>query len=376
MELITEKAMITHNTHQHQAEATWENAVLTVQLGVAGPPEGSKDVAKEFNDQYDAFLARKDISIEEAEDLGRAWRDTTFVDFENGVKEKHPSRAEAKRINEEGSFPKMIQEDIVPFGQKFENCSFEAQEGYFEMSWQMQRAKPRALRKAGGTMFGPKRVSDSKELERRRTVAEQARVMYELPKSTQLVLDAINWRVTDKRLAETEYQLSGIEMDDARVKFERKRKIKTLRKCITRLSELVQPYSPERAEPAIGLLPSGRSVLVPVVVSYSLEGQSVEELAGEAEPEVNKPEPIKDGADLFYLCGKTSPAEIEAETEAAWDQLREGKFFRTCLSVRAHVFSNTMPQLSNKRKQQLLDETEGLRDRNDWVLDPKHVYRR
>jgi hypothetical protein len=116
--------------------------------------------------------------------------------------------------------------------------------------------------------------------------------------------------------------------------------------------------------------------LAPIAASYGLEGQSVEEIAGEAEPEADKLEPIKDGADLFYLCGKTTPEEIQAETEATWDQLSEGQIFRTCLSVPAHVFTNTMPRLSNKRKQKLLDETEGLRDRNDWVLDPKHVYRR
>jgi hypothetical protein len=35
-----------------------------------------------------------------------------------------------------------------------------------------------------------------------------------------------------------------------------------------------------------------------------------------------------------------------------------------------------MPQLRDKKKQALLDETEAQRDRNDWILDPKNVYRR
>jgi hypothetical protein len=220
---ITEKAMTAHNTQQHQAEAAWERALIVVQLGVAGPPEGAQDVVTEFNSQHEAFMARKDMTLEEAEGIGIAWREKSWDEFESGVKEKHPSRAEVKRINEEGSFPKMIKEDIVPYGQKFENCSSEAQDGYFEMAWQIQRAKLRALRKAGGTMFGPRRVTDSKEIERRRAVEEQAQVMYEPLKSTQLVLDVINWRLTDKRLAETEYQQTGIELDDARVRFERER---------------------------------------------------------------------------------------------------------------------------------------------------------
>jgi hypothetical protein len=35
-----------------------------------------------------------------------------------------------------------------------------------------------------------------------------------------------------------------------------------------------------------------------------------------------------------------------------------------------------MPQLKDKKKQALIDEPEAQRDRNDWILDPKHVYRR
>jgi hypothetical protein len=71
---ITEKAKIAHNTQQHQSEAAWEKAMLTVQLGVVAPPEGSRDPVKEFNIVHEAFLARKDMTIEEAEATGLAWR--------------------------------------------------------------------------------------------------------------------------------------------------------------------------------------------------------------------------------------------------------------------------------------------------------------
>jgi hypothetical protein len=47
----------------------------------------------------------------------------------------------------------------------------------------------------------------------------------------------------------------------------------------------------------------------------------------------------------------------------------ESQVYKTCLSIR-------MPRLTDKKKQQLLEETEALRDRNDWILDRKHVYGR
>jgi hypothetical protein len=65
---ITEKAMMAHDTQQHQSEAAWERATLTVQLGVAAPPEGSRHPVKQFNNQHEAFLARKDMTLD---DCGR-----------------------------------------------------------------------------------------------------------------------------------------------------------------------------------------------------------------------------------------------------------------------------------------------------------------
>jgi hypothetical protein len=90
-----------------------------------------------------------------------------------------------------------------------------------------------------GTMFGPKRAIDEKETERRRVVAEQAKRHYQLLKATQLVLDAISWRVTDKRLEEEEYCQLEIELDDVRIKFERE-EAEDLAKVYQKVSEIGQ----------------------------------------------------------------------------------------------------------------------------------------
>jgi hypothetical protein len=111
----------------------------------------------------------------------------------------------------------MIAEDIVPYAKMFENCSFEALEDYFEMSWKIQRAKLRALRKSGGTMFGPERVSDSRELERRRawpnspgpciSSSSQPNLFWTLSIGESLINALQRPNITDKRLEALESNL-------------------------------------------------------------------------------------------------------------------------------------------------------------------------
>jgi hypothetical protein len=155
---------------------------------------------------------------------------------------------------------------------------------------------------------------------------------------------------------------------------------KTLRKCIQKLVSLVKPYSPERPEPTIGfgLMPSGRSTLHAITKSYGLEGESEDDELVDEHQAADEPEPMtaEDTADLHYLCEKDTAEHVEAEMEATWDLCMESQVYKTCLSIRRHVYTNTMPQLRDKKKQALIDESEAPRDRNDWILDPKHVYRR
>jgi hypothetical protein len=188
---ITQKALMAHNTQQHGCETTWEKATLAVHLGKDVGAPTNQDPVVLHEPAREEFPKRKDMSIPEANIVGREWREKGWADWESGVKEKYPTRAEAKRIAQEGSFRKCIQEDINPYWNTFDNCDFDAQEGLLEMGWQIQRSKIRAVRKSGGTMFGPKNVADAKEMERRRVVAEDARVQYELLKSMRLILDAI-----------------------------------------------------------------------------------------------------------------------------------------------------------------------------------------
>jgi hypothetical protein len=92
-----------HNTQQHKAEAQWARADLGVHRGVASPSEIEKDSGKEFDSLSAQFFQRKEMTIEEAEIKGAEFFRQAFEDWQNGVKERHPTRAEVKMINEECS---------------------------------------------------------------------------------------------------------------------------------------------------------------------------------------------------------------------------------------------------------------------------------
>jgi hypothetical protein len=96
-------------------------------------------------------------------------------------------------------------------------------------------------------------------------------------------------------------------------------------------------------------MPSGRSALAAIEQSFNLEGNSVEDLMGPDEvPELEKPLPVEDGEDLYYLCGKEQPDVIQAEAEQVWEQCDNSQVYKTCLSISRHVYTNTMPELKDK----------------------------
>jgi hypothetical protein len=82
---ISEKAMITHNTQQHRAEAQWARAELGVHLGVAAPSETDVDPAKEYDTLHTKFFAKKEMSVDEANILGKEFLAKALNDWQNGV---------------------------------------------------------------------------------------------------------------------------------------------------------------------------------------------------------------------------------------------------------------------------------------------------
>jgi hypothetical protein len=113
-------------------------------------------------------------------------------------------------------FPQFIKGVINPYWDTFQHCDFEAQEGLIEMGLQLERSKIRTLKNCSDPLFGPREATDKAGMERRKALAERAKVIYEPLKSTQLVMDLLHWRRSELRLAEQEqdvYKGDQLERD-------------------------------------------------------------------------------------------------------------------------------------------------------------------
>jgi hypothetical protein len=125
----------------------------------------------EHDQAENEFLAHKQMTVEEANQVDRVWRDKALDDWNQGVREKHLTRAESKRVAESKMFPQFIKGAINPYWETFQHCEFEAQGGLMEMGLQLQRSKIRTLKNCTDPMFGPKVAAGEAELQRKRVLA-------------------------------------------------------------------------------------------------------------------------------------------------------------------------------------------------------------
>jgi hypothetical protein len=233
----------------HQGGAGCARRTIKLYVGNVAHDVIDVSLEDEHNHAENEFLAHKNMTVEEANIVGRVWRESALEEWEKGVKEKHLSRAESRRIAESEMFPPFIKGVINPYWETFQHCEFEAQEGLMEIGLQLERSKLRVLRNSSEPLFGPREAVDEDELLRRKMVAEKGRICWELLKSTQLVLDLLNWRKADLRIAEQE----GEDVYESDVTLGmREKKLKTLEKRIARLAMVVRPLAPEAPERTIG----------------------------------------------------------------------------------------------------------------------------
>jgi hypothetical protein len=133
-------------------------------------------------------------------------------------------------------------------------------------------------------------------------------------------MDVINLRIADIRLTASEKEFSGIATERLRTEQERAKRFKTLKKCIMRLARIVKPFSPDRLEPSIGLLPIGKGnskmAAERLISGCDLERVDQDEIG---EKEAPPPAPMEDAEDPFYLCEKTTDELVGAEPEQVWE---------------------------------------------------------
>jgi hypothetical protein len=116
---MTDKVMISHNLQQHQNQEKWIRATLRVRVGQAPAIPNQENPEESFSEARKSYLERMPRTTQDAEETGLRWRDLTWEEFENGIREKHPTRSEAKKIAEEGSFKKFIEMECLPHRNMF-----------------------------------------------------------------------------------------------------------------------------------------------------------------------------------------------------------------------------------------------------------------
>jgi hypothetical protein len=97
-------------------------------------------------------------------------------------------------LRKEGSFPIFIKEEILPMWDARKGASFEAIQGLYEMSIQIQRTKMKALRNVDKELYGPRQKLAGKQLEARMKASKEARRTHHIMKWTALINDVLLWR--------------------------------------------------------------------------------------------------------------------------------------------------------------------------------------
>jgi hypothetical protein len=116
------------------------------------------------------------MPVDEGHVVGKVLKAGIWKEWCKEVSKKHPPRAEAKRIGEEGSFQRLVKEDINPDWKKFDHSVFQAQEGMVECARQVQRSKMMAIKQSSIPLPGPKRAFTNEQIETRKMQANRASI--------------------------------------------------------------------------------------------------------------------------------------------------------------------------------------------------------
>jgi hypothetical protein len=347
-----------------------------------------------INQQAQAPRKGNKWTSDEIETTGRHWHADIMKQWHQGVQEKQISRTEAINIRKEGSFPIYIKEMILPMWDAWKGASFEAIQGLCEMSIQMQRTKMKSLRNIDRELYRPQKKLDGKQLESRMKTSKEARRTHQILKWTGLINDALIWRSSE--LAAREIEKSYNDGEDPREIFShiavREKKKASLAKYMKNLASLIAPYDPDDDEIPIGEgqedddlvhtdgLPSrSPEERVQRVVDgfFTVPAKPVPKTVEQKRREESEKRSRREECELQTLLNSETTSDMLNDIlEANWEDPRvERSLHKTCLALRAACMNHTLG-CSNKEQDKFIQVADQLRNRNEWVLDKKHTYRK
>jgi hypothetical protein len=340
---------------------------------------------------------RLDIPREEVVAYGRRWKAELAEEWKKGVIERQLSRAETKTIRQIGEFPKFIKDEMIPLWRQCTEASFEAQEGFYEMCVHRERGRMQELRHKTGELYGMKKALTQEQLDSRAVASQHAKQYFERMKWCKAIADMMAWRTGDIAAGEVE-RAAGV-FERAGLEVIRARKFQSFMKYLGNLKQLVPSKDPrpeeqeeedkERRATAIwpkmkrgqdqkAINKAREEKALTNIVNATLPDKRKEILTEEekAERETREKKLMEESVVLGRVHENLTTEQLEAIARETWEApSTSAQLWETVREIQLNCLLGTMPSDEQSDKK-FLKRAEAIRNRGDWTLDKKHVYRR
>jgi hypothetical protein len=132
-----------------------------------------------------------EVNVAQRNTIGMFWLKKLRKLTAQGVWTRHPTRAEAKRIQEGGELAAYVAASVLPLCQRFAGCDFDAKEGAMEYCWHLIRKKTAELCSLTG-IYTPRKALTPEHIAVKLVTNEKTRVEWEIMKTTEWIMEEIN----------------------------------------------------------------------------------------------------------------------------------------------------------------------------------------
>jgi hypothetical protein len=320
---------------------------------------------------------------DDGEAHGCQWHTMIMQQWHQGVQEKQISRAEAKFIRKEGSFPIFIKTHILPMWEQSKGVSFEAIQGLYEMFTELMRTKMRNLRGGTQDLYDPRRQLTQKEIENKTKATREARRTHQILKWTRLIEETLTWRTAELIGEEAEKELNGdITLVVKSHEKVREKKKNSLLKYMLALKSLISPLNADDEIPVdedgedddeedagnvVHRSPQDElERLVKGSLKLPRKEQDLRTTEEKRIEETMKKDQTDEWAVQTMLNCELTRDQVETIRDAVWEDPREhGELKRTCVALRVGVVNKT---LFGRKKDQdkFIKQADALRNRGEW----------
>jgi hypothetical protein len=141
---ITQNGVKNHlHTHKNgRAETIKAELRQDIVVGIKGDCSDERDKPMNDDDAPESWTP-EDPSMNTAQrnTVGKFWLKKFKKLIKQGIGMRHPTRAEAKRIQDGGELAVYVAATVLPLYQRFAGCDFDAKEGAMEYCWHLIRKK-------------------------------------------------------------------------------------------------------------------------------------------------------------------------------------------------------------------------------------------